>query len=653
MKKQLLSIILSLNVFFAYADVKLPRLVSDGMVLQRDQKVKIWGWADKAEQVSVKFQNKVYRTQADDSGNWIVELPSMKAGGPYLMQIIGKNQLEIQNILIGDVWICSGQSNMELPVDRVKVKYPGLVENSKNDKIRHFAVNTTYEFNELKKDFVTGAWKMASPENVGQFTAVGYFFAKALYEKYHVPIGLIRIAVGGSPAEAWLPEGTIKKYPGYYELLRKYQQKETVDSILKADKEKIDSWNSNIDREDLGLKENWLNNNLDFSNWEKMNMPGLWKSNPFIENKQETHMNVAGNLRNSGVIWFKKEVTLSKNQLDKPGMLILGALVDRDEAYINGVKVGTTGYQYPPRRYNIPGNTLKEGKNIITVRLVANNKNGGFVPDKFYGLTLGQDTVSLKGDWFYKVGYSSAPMPSNQVTFHYQPSSLYNAMVAPLKNFTTKGVIWYQGESNTKNPKEYESLFADMIKDWRIYFGKPQLPFLYVQLANFMEQSTVSQESNWAELREVQRKTLSIPNTGMAVITDVGEWNDIHPLDKKTVGDRLALAAEYLAYGDKKVVHSGPTLKSYEIKDGKFILTFDDIGSGLASRNNEELEHFAVAEASGEFKWAKAKIEGNKVIVWSNEVKAPKRLRYGWSHNPAKANLYNREGLPASAFQIP
>ncbi|MFD1628857.1 sialate O-acetylesterase [Pseudopedobacter beijingensis] len=653
MKKQLLIISLSLITFLAYADVKLPRLVSDGMVLQRDQKVKIWGWADQGENIKLDFRNKSYQTQADNMGNWSIELPQMKAGGPYQMSIVGKNKVELQNILVGDVWICSGQSNMELPVDRVKVKYPGLVENSKNNYIRHFAVNTTYEFNELKKDFATGEWRTASPENVGAFTAVGYFFAKALYEKYHVPIGLIRIAVGGSPAEAWLPEQSIAKYPNYNQLLKKYQHKATVDSIIRADKAGVDAWNSRIDQEDSGLKDHWLNNDYNFANWDKMSVPGLWKTNPFIANEQEAHLNVVGNVRNSGVIWFKKEVNLTRSQLNQPAMLILGALVDRDEAYVNGAKVGTTGYQYPPRRYNVPEGTLKEGKNIITVRLVANNRNGGFVPDKFYGLTLGKDTVSLTGDWYYKVGYASTPMPSNQVTFHYQPSSLFNALVAPLKNYAKKGVIWYQGESNTKNPKEYENLFADLVKDWRTYFNQPKMPFLYVQLANFMEESAVPQESNWAEMREVQRKALEIPHTAMAVITDVGEWNDIHPLDKKAVGDRLALAAEKVAYGDKKVVYSGPTLKSYEIKNGQFILTFENVGSGLMSRNNEELKHFAVADASGDFKWAKAKIEGNKVIVWSDEVKDPKRLRYGWSHNPAKANLYNKEGLPASAFQVP
>ncbi len=648
MKKYWLICLSFLFTGLVNADVKLPRLVSDGMVLQRDQPVTVWGWADVGEEVQLKFRGTRYKTRANSAGDWQIVLPKMKAGGPFTMQVAGKNQLTIQNILVGDVWICSGQSNMELPVDRVKVKYPGLVEHSENDKIRHFAVNTTYEFNELAQDFATGEWKSASPENVGAFTAVGYFFARRLHEKHQVPIGLIRIAVGGSPAEAWLPESTIRRYPHYHQLLTKYQNKGTVDSILATDKAKTESWNSALDRGDVGLKEGWQGN-TNLSEWKTMNVPGLWKSNPFIENGPETHRHAVGN---SGVIWLKQEVWLSKEQLEKPAMLILGALVDRDEAYVNGVKVGQTWYQYPPRRYPVPDSVLREGANLITVRLVANNRNGGFVPDKFYGLTLGKDTISLTGEWLYKVGYVSNPMPSDQVTFHYQPSGLFNAMLAPLKNVTVKGVIWYQGESNTKDPSEYENLFADLITDWRTYLGKPELPFLYVQLANFMEESDTPQESNWAATREAQRKALEIPNTAMTVVIDAGEWNDIHPLDKQTVGERLAFAAERVAYHNQNVVYSGPVLTSYEIKNRKFVLTFDPIGSGLVTRNNEELKHFAIADDSGNFKWAEARIEENKVVVWHEDIREPKFLRYGWSHNPARANLYNKEGLPASPFEI-
>lgn len=653
--KCLLTLLISALSFTTYADVVLPRLVSNGMVLQRDENLKIWGWANENEKISISFLNKNYETVADKSGNWEVQIPKQKAGGPYQMTINGDNQIVIDDILFGDVWICSGQSNMELPITRVKVAYPGLVESSENDNIRHFAVNTTYEFNEQRQDFQTGDWKKATPENVEQFSAVGYFFAKSLYEKYQVPIGLIRIAVGGSPAEAWLSESTIKaKYPNFNTLLEKYKNKDTVASIIANDRAAVDNWNKNIDANDLGLLEEpkWRDNDLDFKEWKTFTVPGLWEKNPFIEDAQESQLNVSGRAASSGVIWFKKEIQVTKEQLGKDNLLVLGVLVDRDEVFVNGKFVGSTGYQYPPRRYKVPSEVLKEGKNIITVRLVSNNGNGGFVPDKHYGLTLGNDTIPLTGEWKYKVGYSSPRMPAGQVTFHYQPSSLFNAMVSPLKNYGNKGVIWYQGESNTSNPKEYENSFADVILDWRKHFSDPKMPFLFVQLANFMEESDQPQESNWAETREVQRKTLRIPNTAMVVLTDAGEWNDIHPLDKKTVGDRLALAARNQAYGDKKVVYSGPALKSYKIKGNKFILQFDHVGSGLTTRDNEALQHFAIADESGKFHWAKAEIKGRNVIVWNDSISNPTRLRYGWSHNPLKANLYNKEGLPASPFEI-
>lgn len=332
-------------------------------------------------------------------------------------------------------------------------------------------------------------------------------------------------------------------------------------------------------------------------------------------------------------------------------MLVLGALVDRDEVFVNGEFVGSTGYQYPPRRYKIPEGILKEGKNIITVRLVSNVGKGGFVPDKFYGLVAGSDTLHLEGTWQYKVGYSSTPMPGGQVTFHYQPSSLFNAMVAPALNYKIKGVIWYQGESNTDDPEEYAHLIKDMINDWRKNFNQGDFPFLFVQLANFMGVKDQPMESNWAALREAQLKTLALPNTGMAVAIDIGEWNDIHPLNKKDVGERLALAAQKVAYGEKKVVYSGPLYESMKIKGNKVILSFKEVGSGLVAKGGGPLKQFAIAGKDKKFVWAEAKIEGNKVVVWSDQVPNPVAVRYAWADNPEGANLYNKEGLPASPFR--
>lgn len=648
MKEKIVLAVLGMFLIFhpSFAKVMLPRLISDGMVMQRNIPLSVWGWADVDEKIYIDFVGQRYETVTDEEGKWRIQMPAMEAGGPYKMMIRGEGLVEIENIMIGEVWVCSGQSNMELPVYRVAVAYPGLIENASNPNIRHFGVATTYRFKDEADDFLSGEWEETTPENIRNFSAVGYFFARALYEKYNVPIGLIRIAVGGSPAEAWLTEETLKKYPEDYQTLQKYKDDKLVDSIRKYDAGLVQAWNQNLDDHDAGLKAavSWMDDGVNFSRWEKIRIPGMWTESLLSDSEQ------TDSKRSNGVIWLKKEVEVSSDQLEKPAMLVLGALVDRDEAYINGVKVGTTGYRYPPRRYPVPAGVLRAGKNTITVRLVSNSGPGGFVPDKFYGLVMGKDTLNLEGDWYYKVGCASAPLPGGQVTFHYQPGGLFNALVAPLKNYQAKGVIWYQGESNVGQPQKYFSLMEDLVADWRTCFESPDLPFLYVQLTNFLESKEVPEESDWAELREAQLKLLSVPNTGMAVIIDAGEWNDIHPLDKKTVGDRLALAAHSVAYGED-VVYSGPIWESMTIKRKKAHLTFSHTGSGLVAKGSKNPGGFAISEDGETFRWAKAKIKNGKVVVWSKKIKNPVSVRYAWADNPIRANLYNKEGLPASPFR--
>lgn len=638
-----------LGSLISYADIILPRLISDGMILQRNVPLTIWGWADPEENVFLEFMGEQYNEVADKFGKWKVQIPPQNAGGPFEMKIQGNNLVKIKNIKIGEVWICSGQSNMELPVDRVAVAYPGLVEHASNPDIRHFGVVTTYRFKDEANDFESGEWLETNPENILNFSAVGYFFAQALYEKYQVPIGLIRIAVGGSPAEAWLTEETLKKYPEDYQTLQKYKDNDIVDSIKRHDVEVVEAWNRSLDDHDAGLVADisWKEDGVDFSHWEKIDIPGLWTENLFKSDES----NQSGWI--NGVIWFKKEVEVSADQLGESAMLVLGALVDRDEVYINGVKVGTTGYRYPPRRYPIEAGVLRPGKNIITVRLVSNADPGGFVPDKFYGLVLGNDTLSLEGEWYYKVGYASTPLPEGQVTFHYQPGGLFNAMVAPLKNYQVKGVIWYQGESNVGQAKKYKSLFQDLISDWRNHFNDLELPFLFVQLANYLETSELPVESEWAELREAQSAALKLPKTGMAVAIDVGEWNDIHPLDKETVGKRLALAGSAIAYGEHDLIYSGPIQKDSRISGDQVVISFDHTGSGLMIKEGDDkLKGFAVAGYDEVFHWARAKIENDEVVVWHEDVPYPRIVRYAWSDNPVEANLYNLEDLPAAPFQI-
>jgi sialate O-acetylesterase len=332
--------------------------------------------------------------------------------------------------------------------------------------------------------------------------------------------------------------------------------------------------------------------------------------------------------------------------------LMMGRIVDADVVYINGEKVGNITYQYPPRRYEIPAGVLKPGKNIIVIRVTNNSGKGGFVPDKPYFIAANNQEIDLKGTWQYKVGEVFEPIQLTGPTFsaQNQPTSLYNAMVAPLVNQKIKGILWYQGETNAWVPEPYKKLLPALIGDWRNKWNDENLPFLYVQLANFMDVDYLPTESSWAELRYAQFLALSVPNTAMTVAIDLGEWNDIHPLNKKDVGERLALGALKLAYHEN-IVYSGPIYTSHEKQGNKIVLSFSETGSGLISNDGEDLRRFEIAGADGKFVWATAKIVGNKVEVWSDKIENPEKVRYAWCDNPRGANLYNKEGLPASPFQ--
>jgi sialate O-acetylesterase len=636
MKRFIKCLLIILGATSSFAQVRLPRLVSDSMILQRDTRVNIWGWASPGEKIVINFNQKKYSTTAGSDGKWSVAMPSMKAGGPYDMQINAGNAITLKGILIGDVWVCSGQSNMELSLERVKDKYPAVIASATNPQIRQFIVSTRAEFNTPLDDLAAGKWETANPQSILRFTAVGYFFAKELYERYKVPIGLIRSAVGGSPAEAWLSEDALQQFPHHLAKMKRFQTKGYVDSIRRSEGMASAAWYNNIWLSDKGMQEEkkWFDVNYDASGWGTFQVPGFW-------NEQ--------GLPRTGVVWFRKDIDVPASMTGIPARLFLGNIIDRDSVYINGVFSGTTGYQYPPRKYDQPAGRLKPGKNIIVVRVINGAGQGGFYRDKPYRLTAGDAAIELAGSWQYKLGAASPPHPQG-TTFHYQPVSLFNGMISPLLPYAFKGVIWYQGESNTGAAVEYRTLFPAVINDWRQKWDRGNFPFIYVQLANYLRATDRPGESNSAMLREAQLKTLSVPNTAMAVTIDIGEWNDIHPLNKEDVGKRLALAARKIAYSDKKVVYSGPVYKEMKIKDGRVVLSFTNTGGGLAAKGNE-LKYFAIAGADKKFVWASAKIEGNKVIVWSEQVVDPVAVRYAWADNPDGANLYNKEGLPASPFR--
>jgi len=627
----------------AYGDVTLPTLISDGMVLQREVPLNIWGWADPRERLTLTFAGNTYRLRADRQGNWQIRVPAMKAGGPHVMEITGHNKIVIRDILIGDVWFCSGQSNMVLPMERVKEKYPDAIANAQYPHIRNFFVPTAADITAPRPDLPPGQWTAITPQTVLPMGAVTFFFARQLYERYGVPIGIINSSVGGTPAQAWISGAGLETVQPYASRLARLQ-----DSIRRATPESGHRHTEDAAPpapEDKGLTGPipWFHPDYQPKGWRRFWMPGYWDD----QGTRNLH----------GILWFRREVDIPAPMVGRPAKLFLGRIIDADETYFNGVRVGNITYQYPPRRYEVPAGLLKPGRNTIVVRVTNTGGKGGFVPDKQYSLTIDRDTIDLRGDWTYQVGYVQPPQPepaSNRPTPFVpqsEPSGLYNTMVAPAVNYAIKGFLWYQGETNTGNPGDYATLMGALIKDWRQQWGMGPLPFIYAQLANFMEVDFSPAESNWAALREQQLQTLAIPNTAMAVTIDLGEWNDIHPLNKRDVGERMALAARHLAYGDTTVVHSGPIFESATLKNDSIELAFLHIGSGLTIGKGEELCHFAIAGEDKHFIWANARIRGDRVVVWHDDIKEPRYVRYAWADNPDCANLYNKEGLPASPFR--
>lgn len=642
MKKQHTTLILLLLVLFAVqrseAKVTLPQLVSDGMVLQRDREITLWGSAYPGETITIQFLNQTFSTTADTRGDWKIVLPPQQAGGPFQMSV---NDILVSNILIGDVWLCSGQSNMELPVSRVMDLYRAEVEQYSNPMIRHLKVPLAYNFHHPLDEIRPASWQPLTPENARSFSAVAYFFARELYEKTGVPVGLLNASVGGSPAEAWVSEEGLSGFPVHLNEREIYRDDNLVKTIRELDRARRQQWNSVLFRNDPGIKTEkpWYGSNYDDSTWKDVDL--------FSQNWGSDGLNPV-----NGTHWFRKDFTLPEHFAGKTATLRMGCIVDADSVFINGRFVGTTAYQYPPRIYQIPAGVLKEGKNNITVRLISYAGTPRFVEDKPYKIVLhdeSKEEVCLEGIWKYKLG---TPMPvlPGETFFQYKPTGLYHAMIYPLRNWGLKGVLWYQGESNTGRYNEYFGLMKSLICDWRTLWQQQKLPFLIVQLASFMQDPPSPAESNWAELRNLQLQlSQKVPFTGLVVTTDIGEWNDIHPLNKKEVGRRLSLQARHIAYDERKLVSHGP-LPELVTRDGnRVIITFKEGSNNLMPV--EQLKGFALQGADSSYVWADAVIDQNKVILRSDRINHPVKVRYAWGNNPAEANLRNREGLPASPFQ--
>lgn len=526
MKRILSSIILILTAIQASGAVRLPSVLSDGMILQRNEPIKIWGWADKGENIEIIWNGKSYIATARPDGSWEYTLPAMAAGGPFQM-VVG--EITLDNILIGDVFLCSGQSNMELPVRRVTDMFAEEIASYENPDIRHYAVPQTFDFTAPQEDTPEASWKPCTQENVMNFSALAYFFAKELYKKTGVPVGLVNASWGGTPVEAWMSEEALTPFPKYINEKRIYEDDGYRQRIKQLEGENFYRWNTALDQGDPGLNGSvkWYSDQLDDDDWTEVEM--------FSREWGNDGLNPAG-----GSHWLRKDIDLPSEMAGKEAVIRMGCIVDADSVYVNGHFVGNTTYQYPPRIYRIPAGILKEGSNNITVRVISNGGQPSFVPEKPYKIICGSSEVSLEGTWKYRQG---APMPNapSMMFFYYKPVCLYNAMIHPLKNLRFCGTLWYQGESNVERRNEYAALLCLMIQNWRETFNDPGLPFYIVELAEFLHESDMQGRMAWDEMRAEQAQAAVLSGNAVLIKNkDLGEWNDIHPLDKKTLGQRIA-----------------------------------------------------------------------------------------------------------------
>lgn len=623
------------------ASVELPSIFGSGMVLQRDQPIHIWGWANPGERVSVQFKGQRASTRADDAGDWRVRLTAEPAGGPFALSVIGENEIELDNILLGDVWLCSGQSNMEWPLKMTTGANQELSSYA-NDQIRLFRIGRT-GFMQPANDLPDIEWQKANAYNLPDFSAVGHYFAKKIQQTQGIPIGMIQAAWGGTMVEGWMRPQLLEGYP---EIEAKQEYLEQWGSIP-VRTEKLKEWHKQIDQIDKGMdsgKAVWASPQLDDAAWQSMRLPAYWEEQQGLEL--------------DGAVWFRKQVQIGKEDLDD-AIIHLGKVDDVVDIFINGYPVDKPyTSKWSERVFEFDSSLLRAGDNLITLRVLDYDHRGGIggEEDDFY-LKLNDLVIGLYGEWKYKVGADASTLASMRANLDekHLPSIMYNGMIAPLTDFPIKGVLWYQGESNTQQPDSYAKLLQSMIKDWRMQWDNPALPFLIVQLTSFEEPEFFYPFGDWAVIREAQRQTAELTDVEMAVTIDLSDPynpNNIHPRDKKTVGERLALLARKKVYGED-ILAEGPVLSSWEVSKDTVVLTFTNVGEGLGSRGEYGyLLGFEIQGPDQVFRKAQAVIHKDKILVSQPMVDQPKALRYAWSDYPADANLANSSGLPASPFQI-
>ena len=634
------------------AKVTLPQLFQSGMVLQRGKPVPIWGKANAGEQVVVSWQKKRYSATANAEGRWRVDLPKMKAGGPYTLEVRGEDGevKEITDVMVGDVWLLSGQSNIDVTIERVYPQYVDEIDHFDLPQVRLFRVQNATNTHGVQDDIRPTSinWKPLTKQNAWQFSAIGSFLGKHMWEKNKVAQGIIVNSWGGTPIEAWISADSLKKnYPTLIRKLAFYQNDNYVRAQMQANNEANKRWDELLNKADK--VQSYSQPNLQDAKWKAINQDN-WK------------------WRGVGSVWLRQHIYINKEHAGKPARLLLGTLFDQDITYLNGKEIGHTYYQYPPRRYDIPEGLLREGDNVIAVRFI--NKYGAvhFIPEKPYLIAFGddrfsqnpmpKDVIPLSKTWKMHVGAEMPNCPSGDVSMQNQPTTLYNAVLYPLAPYAINGVVWYQGESNTGNPTPYADYLKKLIGCWRDRWQE-QLPFCIVQLANYdgrqqtgnpnpiSLQDTPVNYSGWASLREAQRLTAKADaRAELAVINDLGETVDIHPLRKKEVAERIGLCFDRLIYNNKVIL--SPEVISTEVQSIKVVLTLDQpVQAGT-------LYDFELAGADGRFVNTEAVVVANKPteIILRKAIPHPKKVRYAWKDNPIRANVRSLSGLPMSSFEI-
>ncbi|MDO4985176.1 MAG: sialate O-acetylesterase [Prevotella sp.] len=630
----------------ADAKVTMPKLFQSGMVMQRGKLIPVWGHADAGEAVTVRFNKKVYQTTADADGRWRVDLPKMKAGGPYQLTV---NDQTIDNILVGDVWLLSGQSNIDVTIERVYPQYTQEIDNYENSQIRLFRVQNETCTHGVKEDIraTNINWKPVNKQNAWLFSAAGYFLGKRMFQANKVPQGIIVNSWGGTPIEAWISEDSLKAdYPMLIKKLQMYQNDNYVRAQMQANGAANQQWESILNQADPG----YADVAVDETSWQQIDQTNwTW--------------------RGTGSVWLRQHITIDKQHAGKPARLLLGTLFDRDVTYLNGKQIGQTGYQYPPRRYDIPEGMLKEGDNVIAIRFI--NKFGAvhFIPEKPYMLCFGDDRLSqnpmpkdvqpLSQLWKMKVGAEMPQCPSSDVSLQNLPTTLYNAVLYPLAPYAINGVVWYQGESNTGNPAPYADHLKKLMGSWRDRWNDQQMPFVIVQLANYdgrqqtgfprpITPQTEPVNSGWAQLREAQRVVAKADaKAELAVINDLGETVDIHPLRKKEVAERIGLCFDKLLYNNK--VKLAPEVVSTQVSDAAIQLTLDQpIQEG-------DLYTFEVCNnGNNTYQNVPAVGKGNVItlLVPQASQASALKIRYAWKDDPKQANVRSLSGLPMSSFEL-